>query len=152
MYLLAVVIGFVAGLRSMTAPAAVSWAACYGWLNLDGTPLGFMGSWVAVAVFTVAALAEYVADKLPKTPSRTNTGSLIVRILLGGLSGAAVSAAFGGTLMVGAALGGLGAVIGTYTGYHVRRRLVTRFGVKDIVVALSEDVAAILIAYLVVTS
>ena len=33
-YLLALLIGVVAGLRTMTAPAAVSWAAYLGWLPL----------------------------------------------------------------------------------------------------------------------
>ncbi len=148
---LALAIGFVAGLRSMTAPLAVSWAACFGWLNLGGTPLQFMGSGVTVAIFTLAALAEYVADKLPRTPDRTSAGPLIGRILLGGLSGAALTAASGRSLLAGAALGGLGAVLGAYAGYHARRRLAARPGVKDITVALSEDVAAIAIAYLVVT-
>ena len=43
-YVLAFLIGVVAGLRAMTAPAAVSWAARLGWLNLAGTPLAFMGA------------------------------------------------------------------------------------------------------------
>ncbi|HET6778231.1 MAG TPA: DUF4126 family protein [Gemmatimonadales bacterium] len=149
--MLPLVLGFVAGLRSVTAPAAVSWAACYGWLNLDGTPLQFMGSWVALGIFTLAALAEYVADKLPRTPNRTTAGPLIGRIVLGGLSGAAVSVAMGGTLLSGGALGGLGAVLGTYAGYHARRRLVSSLGVRDLAVALGEDLLAILLAVLVVT-
>ena len=149
--ILAFAIGFVAGLRSMTAPAAVSWAACYGSLNLQGTPLQFMGSGVTVAIFTLAALAEYVADKLPRTPNRTSAGPLIGRIVLGGLSGAAVGHVWGNALVAGAVLGGLGAVLGAYAGYHARRQLVARLGVKDITVALSEDVVAIVIAYLVVT-
>ncbi|HEY1434389.1 MAG TPA: DUF4126 domain-containing protein, partial [Thermoanaerobaculia bacterium] len=40
---LAFLIGVVAGLRVMTAPAAVSWAARLGWLHLEGTPLAFLG-------------------------------------------------------------------------------------------------------------
>jgi uncharacterized membrane protein len=151
-FILPLTIGFVAGLRSMTAPAAVSWAACYGWLNLQGTPLQFMGSWVAVAIFTLAALAEYVADKLPKTPSRTNAGPLIGRIVLGALSGAAIGAAAGGLLLAAAVLGGLGAVLGAYAGYHARRQLSGRLGGKDLAVALGEDLIAIVLAYLVVSA
>jgi uncharacterized membrane protein len=150
-YLLALSIGFVAGLRSMTAPAAVSWAACYGWLDLQGTPLQFMGSGVAVAILTVGALLEYVGDKLPRTPNRTSAGPLLGRIVLGGLSGAALSVAFGNSLLAGAVLGGLGAVLGAYAGYRARRSLVSRLGVKDIIVALSEDALAIVLALLVVT-
>jgi uncharacterized membrane protein len=35
-------LGVVAGLRSMTAPAIVSWAARLGGLHLAGTPLAFL--------------------------------------------------------------------------------------------------------------
>src|SRR5262249_4096336 len=69
-YLLAFLIGLVAGLRAMTAPAAVSWAARLGWLNLHGTPLAFLGAAVTPWIFTVAAIGEIVNDKLPKTGSR----------------------------------------------------------------------------------
>ena len=75
--LLALGIGFVAGLRSMTAPALVCWAAHLQWIHLQGTPLGFMASPIAVGIFTLAAIAELVADKLPKTPARTAAGPLI---------------------------------------------------------------------------
>jgi uncharacterized membrane protein len=34
-FFLAVGIGIVAGLRALTAPAAVSWAARLGWLNRE---------------------------------------------------------------------------------------------------------------------
>ena len=69
--LLAFLIGVVSGLRSLTAPAAVAWAAHLGWIKLGGRLLAFMGSTAAVAIFTLAALGELVADKLPSTPSRT---------------------------------------------------------------------------------
>ena len=147
----ALVLGFVAGLRTFTAPAAVSWAARFGWLNLEGTPLAFMGSGIAVALFSLAALAEYVGDKLPRTPNRTDPGPLTGRILSGGLAGAALSLAAGQSLIFGAVLGGLGAVLGAFAGYQARRRLVARLGVKDIVVALSEDVLAVVLGYLLVS-
>jgi uncharacterized membrane protein len=35
----------VAGLRSMTAPAIMAWAARLGWISLSGSRLAFMGSW-----------------------------------------------------------------------------------------------------------
>ena len=36
-------IGVVAGLRSMTAPAVVAWAARLGWISLSGSHLAFNG-------------------------------------------------------------------------------------------------------------
>ena len=69
--LLAFLIGGIAGLRSMTAPTVVAWAAKRHWLTLHNSPLAFMGSTAAVTVFTVLALGELVADKLPSSPNRT---------------------------------------------------------------------------------
>ena len=145
--LFAVGIGIVAGLRSMTAPALVSWAANLGWLNLHDTPLAFMGSRIAVAIFSLGAIAEYVTDKLPKTPSRTSPGPLIARVVTGGLSGACLCAGAGKSLTLGAALGAIGAVVGAFGGYQVRTRLVRALHVKDIFVAIPEDLIAIGLGY-----
>jgi uncharacterized membrane protein len=151
-FLLAVGIGIVAGLRAMTAPALVSWAAHLGWLNLHGTPLAFMGSIVTVAIFSLAAIGEYVNDKLPKTPSRTAPPSVIARMVMGGLSGACLCAASSQSLLLGVLLGAIGALIGTFGGYQVRTRLVRALHVKDIFVALPEDLIAISLAYLLVSA
>jgi uncharacterized membrane protein len=147
---LAFAIGFVAGLRSLVTPAIVSWAAHLGWLNLGGTPLSFMASPVAVGVLTVLAVLELIADVLPKTPARTAPASLAVRVITGGLSGACLSVANGGTLWLGVVLGIAGAMIGAYAGYYTRRGLVSRLKVRDILIAIPEDVVAIGLAYLIV--
>jgi len=76
-------IGVVAGLRSMTAPAIVAWAAHLGWISLSGSHLAFIGSAWAVGIFTLGALAEFVADQLPTTPARTTAGPLAARIVMG---------------------------------------------------------------------
>lgn len=146
-FALALGIGFVAGLRAMTAPAVVSWAAHLGCLSLHGTPLQFMGSVVAVGIFSLAAIGEYVNDVLPKTPSRTAPGPLIARIVMGGLSDASLCAAVGQSLIVGVVLGGIGAVLGTFGGYQARTRLVKGLNVKDIYVAIPEDLVAVGLAY-----
>ena len=150
-FALAVGIGIVAGLRSLTAPAAVSWAAHLGWLDLQGSSLAFMGSTVAVVIFSLLAVAEYVADLLPATPRRTTPGPLIARIVTGGLSGACLCASASHSLPLGAVLGGLGGVVGAFTGYEARTRLVRALKVKDRVIALSEDVVAIVLAWLFVS-
>ncbi len=149
--ILAVGIGIVAGLRSLTAPALVCWAAHLGWMNLQGTPLAFMGSAVAVGIFTVLAIVELVADTLPKTPPRTAAVGLIARIIMGGLCGACIYAAGAATPIVGAVMGIIGALIGTYAGYHTRRALVNGLKVKDIFIAIPEDIIAIVLAYCIVT-
>src|ERR1700746_874959 len=77
-------IGVIAGLRSLTAPALVSWAAHLGWLDLSGSWMSFLGSWTAIIILSSLALAEVVADKLPKTPKRTNPAPLVFRAIAGG--------------------------------------------------------------------
>jgi uncharacterized membrane protein len=143
-------IGFVAGLRSLTAPAAVSWAAHLGWLDLQDSRLGFMGSTVTVVVLTIAALAEYVADLLPTTPRRTMPGPLIGRMVLGGFSGACLMVSTGQSWLLGAVAGAIGGLVGAFAGYEARRRLVTSLNVKDMFVAIPEDLLAILLAFLIV--
>ena len=92
-------------------------------------------------IFTVLALGEFVADKLPKTPNRTAPGPLLVRVVIGGLVGAIVAAGLNGSEFEGIILGVGGALIGTFGGFLVRREIVLRFGCKDWPVALIEDAA-----------
>src|SRR5690348_12511353 len=134
--LLAFLIGAVAGLRTMTAPTVVAWAANRHWLNLHNSPLAFMGSTAAVAVFTVLALGELVFDKLPSTPNRTSPLGLICRSVTGVLSGVAVVAAGHGSFALGIVLGAAGAIVGAFVGYEVRKRLVRTLKVPDFVIAI----------------
>jgi uncharacterized membrane protein len=149
-FVLALLIGIVAGLRSMTAPAAVSWAARLGWLDLAHTPLAFLGYAFTPWVLTVFALGELVTDKLPTTPSRKVPMGFGARIVTGGLSGAAIGAA-SGALVVGAVGGIIGAVIGTLGGAAFRARLAAAFG-RDRPAALIEDAVAIGGAYLIMVA
>ncbi|HEY2798317.1 MAG TPA: DUF4126 domain-containing protein [Thermoanaerobaculia bacterium] len=145
MYAGAFLIGVVAGLRAMTAPAVASWAARVGWLNLQGTPLAWLGAAVTPWIFTAAALGELVNDKLPKTGSRKAPPAFLARIVTGALSGAAVGAS-GGALAAGLVLGALGAVAGTLGGYELRVRLARAIG-RDLPAALIEDAIAIVLAF-----
>jgi uncharacterized membrane protein len=145
--LLALLIGIIAGQRAMTAPAAVSWAARLGWLNLAPTSLAFLGYAFTPWIFTVLALGELVTDQLPTTPSRTVPVQFGTRILTGGLSGAAVGAP-SGQLIAGAFGGVAGAVIGTLGGRAFRARLAASFG-RDRPAALIEDAVAIVGAFLI---
>jgi uncharacterized membrane protein len=144
-------IGFAAGLRSLTPPAVVTWAAHFGWLNLNNTPLAFMGSIITVVVFSILALFELFADLQPSTPKRTAPVPLIARIITGGLCGACVCAASNQSLIIGALLGAVGGVIGAFTGYEIRRRLVSGLNIKDLFIALLEDLVTIGLACFFVT-
>jgi uncharacterized membrane protein len=149
--MLAFGIGFAAGLRALTPPAVVAWAAYLGWLHLSDSPLAFMGSIIAVIIFSLLALVELFADLQPSTGKRTAPVPLIARILMGGLCGACVCAAAHQSLMIGAILGALGGVIGAFAGYEIRKRLVSSLNIKDVVVALLEDLVTVGLAYFFVS-
>ena len=138
----AFLIGVIAGLRALTAPAAVAWAG-FGHGILNHTPLRFMGRLPAAIVFTVLALLELYADQLPTTPSRLAPAGLISRIVTGGLSGACLAAADAGSIALGCVLGAVGGVVGAFAGYYARTGVVKALKVPDLPIALLEDAIAI---------
>lgn len=141
LYLFALLIGVIAGLRAMTAPAAVAWGAHLGLIPLQGTPLAWLGGNIAVGVFTVLAVLELVSDQLPKTPSRKVPVQFGARVVSGAFCGAAIGMT-ANAWIGGAVAGAIGAVIGTLGGADVRARLAKAFG-KDLPAALIEDVVAV---------
>jgi uncharacterized membrane protein len=145
----AFLIGIIAGLRALMAPAIVSWGAGLGWFSLAGTPLNFMSHAVTRWIFTVAELGEIVNDKLPKTPSRTVPPQFITRVIMGALAGATLGAARD-SLVGGLIAGAIGAVVGTFGGASVRGALAKAFG-KDLPAALLEDAVALFGALFIVS-
>lgn len=141
--LLALLIGVVAGLRALTPPAVVAWGAALNWLPLDGTWAHWVGHPITVTVLTILLVVELVTDQLPSTPPRTVTPQFAARILTAAFAGAVIGAGFHYTFSsIGA--GVIGAVLGTLGGYQARRRLVEANGGRDLPVALTEDVIAVL--------
>jgi uncharacterized membrane protein len=147
LYLLALLIGVVAGLRALSAPAAVSWAAHLGWLPVQHTPLAFLGATVTPYILTVLAIGELITDQLPKTPSRKVPMQFGARLVTGAVSGAALGAT--GSMIGGAVAGLIGAVIGTLGGASARSALARAMG-RDLPAALIEDVVAVGGAVLIV--
>ncbi|MCV7443223.1 DUF4126 domain-containing protein [Mycobacterium paraense] len=146
--LLALLIGVVAGLRSLTAPFVVAWGAYLGWIDLHGTWASWIGNIIWVIVFTVLAVGELVNDKLPKTPARTAPPIFAARIITGGLAGAVLGAWPHWTFSALGA-GVIGAVLGTLGGYQARKRLAAVAG-RDLPIALLEDAVAVLGAFAIV--
>ncbi len=141
-FIWAFLLGVTVGLRSLTPLAVVSWAAHLGWLHLEGTWLAFLGHAAAPYILTVLAIAELIADKLPKTPSRKAPPGFIARVVCGALCGGALGAA-DQALTAGLLAGALGGVAGTFGGYEFRSRLVKATGGRDLPIALLEDAIAI---------
>lgn len=142
----ALLIGIVTGLRAMTAPAIVSWAAWLGVLPLAGTPLAWLGWRFTPWIASLLAIGELVTDQLPGTPSRKVPVQFGTRIVVGAFCGAAVGLS-AGQPWPGLIAGLIGAVLGTYGGAAARAALARRFG-RDLPAALIEDLAAIALGVL----
>ena len=140
---LALLIGVVCGLRSFTGPALVCWGAHLGWLNLAGSRLSFLAHVASLVVLSLFAVAELVADKLPKIPRRTSAGPLIWRILMGGLCAAAIGIAGNGPFVTCCIFGGVGGFIGAFAGYGARHVATAAGTLRDFPVAIIEDLIAI---------
>ena len=142
-YVIALTLGIVAGLRSMTAPAAVSWAAYLGLIDLESTWLGLLGFGFIPYLLTFTAIGELIGDKLSFTPSRKAIFPFAGRIGSGAICGAAV-AVQSGDWVLGALVGIAGAVIGTLGGYELRTRLTKTLNGKGFAIALLEYLIAVL--------
>jgi uncharacterized membrane protein len=149
---LAVLIGVIAGLRALTAPAVVAWGAFLGWIDVDGKWSEWVAHPITVTVLTILLLVELVTDQLPKTPSRKTTAQFTTRLLTGAFAGAVIGSASHHSF-IGLGAGVIGAVLGTLGGAEARTRLVAATGGNDRPVAIGEDVVAVgggfLVAFLV---
>jgi uncharacterized membrane protein len=149
---LAALIGVIAGLRALTAPAVVSWGAFLGWINVDGKWSEWMAHPITLTVLTIFLLIELVTDQLPKTPSRKTAPQFVTRLIMGAFAGAVIGSAFFHTFSALGA-GVVGAVLGTMGGAAVRQKLYDTNNGKDRPGAFIEDVVAVgggfLIAFLV---
>jgi uncharacterized membrane protein len=132
--LLALGIGFVAGLRTMTPLAALALSRGLGVWSI---------------VLGLAAVGEYVADASPKIPSRTALPSIVVRPLSGAIAGWFISAWHGGSPVAGVVAGAIGALIGTYGGHAARVAAIEKIG--PLPAAVAEDVVAVALAAVLVT-
>ena len=136
-------IGVVAGLRAMTAPAVVCWAVHLHWISPQGTHLAFTGTTIALVIFTLAAIGEMVNDKLPRTGPRTAPPSVVIRMIMGGFAAATLTVGAGISVGLGALLGVVGALLGTFGGYQVRTKTAKALHFPDFAIALLEDAIAV---------
>jgi uncharacterized membrane protein len=138
-------LGVVTGMRSMTAVAALTWAASLGRTRLAWLPAGAEARGLA----TLAAFAEMAGDKLPIAPDRRIAPSFIIRLGLGAVGGAAFAGP-GVSSTKGGLAGLAGAVLGTLLG-RAARGGTTRSG-GDWGRALGEDALAAGLAVALVRS
>jgi uncharacterized membrane protein len=139
-------LGFATGLRCMTGIMVLCWFVYSGRLPVDDTWAFWTAKLITAIVFTVFALGEYIADKLPRTPNRTSLGPLIARLVFGGLVGAVAATGLQGDVLEGVILGAVGALLGAFVGFHVRKEIVVSTGWPDWTAAITEDVFTVLCA------
>ena len=137
-------LGVVAGMRSQLPLALLALAAHQRGSEEQKLP-EIMTSSKATALLLASAAGEIVVDKLPFTPSRLMPGSLVVRAGIGGIAGALLSRGTTLNPKRGAAIGAVGALVGSFAGYEVRAGLVARTGLPDPLIAVLEDVLAVAI-------
>ncbi|MGV0853521.1 DUF4126 family protein [Mycolicibacterium phlei] len=144
-----VLIGFIAGLRALTAPAIVAWGALLGWLDVGDKWSEWMAHPITVTVLTIFLLLELVTDQLPSTPSRRTAPQFITRIIMGAFAGAVIGSAHYHTF-VGLGAGMIGAVLGTLAGAWARQRFAEARSGQDRPGAILEDVIAVGGGFLIV--
>lgn len=137
-------LGVATGLRSMTPMALLCWFAYLGYLPVDDTWAAWTQKLSVTLAFTVLAVGELIADKMPWIPSRISPGPLFGRVVLAGLAGSIAATAMQGPGVEGVLLAVLGALLGAFGGFLVRRVLPERLQSPDWVVALGEDGSAVL--------
>jgi uncharacterized membrane protein len=150
LWLLCFLIGCVTGLRTMMGITMICWGAHLGWLHVTGTKLGFLANPISLVVFSLLAIGELVADKLP-VPPRIETGPLLARVLFGGICGMVLALAAGHPWPMPALVGIAGALAGAFAGYWLRRAITTQVHIKDLLIAPVEDAVAILVGLFVVS-
>jgi uncharacterized membrane protein len=76
---------------------------------------------------------------------------LIARIVLGGASGLALAAGAGISVPLAGVIASIGAIAGAFAGYHIRRAVVFKAHVPDLVAAIAEDAITIAGGLLIVS-
>ncbi|GAB4032674.1 DUF4126 family protein [Spirosoma jeollabukense] len=143
-YLKAFQIGVVAGMRTMTAPALVSYKLSRTTPNpLPDSKLHFLTSPKATNVLAVMAAGELVGDKLPQAGDRIGFPQILGRIGAGAMCGAAIVESEEKSTTYGAVLGALGATAGSFAFFYLRQWLTHEKDLPDPMVALAEDALAI---------
>ncbi len=137
-YVLVMLLGVCTGLRTLTPVAVLCWFAYRGALHFLGWR-SFTANLIAVIVFTLMALGEYIGDKLPSTPSRTAPVGLLGRSLFGAFAGLLLAQPLLLSPVGAVLLGIVGALLGTYAGWFARTRTVMALKVPDWAVAIVED-------------
>jgi uncharacterized membrane protein len=147
----ALLLGVVAGLRSQMPGALLALAVRQNKLpHGKRLPLRWLSARWGLPLAALAAGGELIGDKLPFTPSRLAPAPLLGRLASGAAAGAAIADATDQSATAGAALGMIGAGIGSVAGYYVRASLSAATGIASPVWGVVEDIIAIRLGQLAI--
>ena len=121
-----ILMGVVAGQRSMTPLAALAGAARRGTLPHDNGPARLMSHPLIAAGGVAMAAAEMAGDKMKSAPDRTVFLGLLARTISAGFAGAALAPPK--RQLAGAALGIGAALVSSYLGLAARKRAMRKWG------------------------
>jgi len=117
-----ILMGVVAGMRSMTPIAVISWAAKRQPASSRPTSLSMLSAPAVSKVTLALAAAELFGDKMRASPDRTSTPGILARVATGAIAGAAVAPFRDRTR--GAVLGASMAVGAAYVTLAIRKRAI----------------------------
>lgn len=142
-YLQAICMGVIAGMRSMSAPALVSnYLADNQFPEIESSAFRLLATENVANTLKVLAVSEMIADKTSFIPNRISPAPLIGRAISGALCGASLCTTQKESSKVGAISGGLAAVASAYSVYHLRKRLGEE-GIPDVLLGIIEDAVVI---------
>lgn len=121
-----ILMGLVAGQRSMTPLAALAGAARNGNLPYDNGPARLMSHPLIAAGGVALAALEMAGDKMKDAPDRTVFLGLLARTITSGFAGAALSPPK--RQLAGAALGIGTALAASFVGLAMRKRAMRKYG------------------------
>lgn len=119
-------IGLVAGARSMTPLAAVSEAAHSGRLPADNGAPSWLGHPLVAAGSKMLAAGELAGDKWSRAPDRIVPAGLAARLVTAGIAGAALAPRR--QAMTGAAVAATAAMVASYVTWALRMRALQCYG------------------------
>ena len=141
-------IGALAGARSMTPLAAVSLAAQGNRLPAGGLLAELLGRPAVVAGSLALAAGELGGDKLASAPDRIVLAGMAARLATGAIAGAALAPR--DKRKAGALLGALAAVAAAYPTFHARIAAMRLYG--QTATGLVEDAAVVGLSQWVVSA
>jgi len=131
--------GLVGGQRAMTPLAAVSIAAARGELRDDNGAPPILAHPVVAAGALALAAAEMAGDKQKTAPDRIVPIGLAARFVTSAIAGAALAPRR--QRWLGAAVGGVTAVVASYPGWRARMAAIPRYG--QTATGFAEDAAVL---------